>query len=420
MITAAMDPASETDVAASVSGTQRAAVGVFQHFRKGSARRGGAPRTSTARATKAAAAWDTSRVSLDLDPGTAGLGNPRLIEAIATEMDGGAIPFERFMELALYHPEHGYYRKPGRIGPQGDFLTSPAIHPMFGWAIAAWCQWVWEQLGRPRPFTIFEPGAGDGTLAGAILDWAEGRDRAFREAIRYVAIEAGPGGSDTRMTWATPPVEAAAHGVVLSNEFFDALPVRMFDVTGRGAQEVYVGWNGTAFEEVAGPVIIVDDAPPAGRFEASARAFPAMVSLAGLVERGAVLTFDYGYPREELWAAWRTSGTLLCFYRHTAHEDPYIHVGEEDITAHVDFTDLEAALDSQGYETYGPASQSAFLLALGIGQLVEQARSDMGDYFTRRRAMEQLTDAAGLGRVRVLAGLRGIEATPPGFDGAGA
>ena len=92
-------------------------------------------------------------MTIDLDPGSAALGNPRLVCAIVEEMDGGAIAFERFMELALYHPEFGYYRAPGRIGPQGDFLTSPAVHPMFGWAVAGWCRWVWAELGRPAEFT---------------------------------------------------------------------------------------------------------------------------------------------------------------------------------------------------------------------------------------------------------------------------
>ncbi len=112
-------------------------------------------------------------MTLDLDPGTAALGNPRLIEAIVDEMAGGTISFERFMELALYHPEHGYYRKPGRVGRQGDFLTSPTIHPMFGWAAAGWCRYVWQQLGEPAEFTIFEPGAGEGALATSILDRSE-------------------------------------------------------------------------------------------------------------------------------------------------------------------------------------------------------------------------------------------------------
>jgi SAM-dependent MidA family methyltransferase len=144
-----------------------------------------------------------------------------------------------------------------------------------------------------------------------------------------------------------------------------------------------------------------------------------MEAMAGVFARGAVLTFDYGYAREELWADWRTAGTLLCYYRHTAHENPYVHIGEQDMTAHIDFTELEAALAAQGYETYGPVSQGHFLEALGARQLVEAVRSDMGEYFARRRALEQLTDAAGLGRIRVLAGLRGVEANvPPGFGEA--
>jgi SAM-dependent MidA family methyltransferase len=141
-----------------------------------------------------------------------------------------------------------------------------------------------------------------------------------------------------------------------------------------------------------------------------------MEAMAAVFARGAVLTFDYGYPREDLWAGWRTAGTLLCFYRHTAHETPYIHVGDQDMTAHVDFTELEAALAADGYETYGPVPQGHFLEALGARGLVEAVRADMGEYFSRRRALEQLTDAAGLGRIRVLAGLRGLDgAAPPGF-----
>ncbi len=355
-------------------------------------------------------------MTLDLDPGSAGIGNAQLVQAIIAEMDGAAIPFERFMELALYHPDHGYYRKPGRIGPDGDFLTSPHIHQLFGWAVAAWAHWSWEQLGRPGRFAIYEPGAGAGRLATAMLDWATGRDREFADAIDYIAIEPNNPGTEPRATWTMPPLEPADYGLVVSNEFFDALPVRLFEGTPRGAQEIYVQWNGSAFEETRGPIAVVEDAPQSGRFEVNARAFPTMTELGQLVRQGAVLTFDYGYPREELWAPWRTQGTLLCFYRHTAHENPYIHVGDQDITAHVDFTDLEAALDASEFETFGPVSQTSFLLALGAQQLVDAARQELQEYFTRRRALEELTDSAGLGRVRVLAGLRGIESTPPGFE----
>ena len=203
-------------------------------------------------------------MALDLDPGTAALGNPRLIEAIIEEMAGGAIPFERFMELALYHPEHGYYRKPGRVGRQGDFLTSPTIHPMFGWAVAGWCRSVWEQLGRPAEFMIFEPGAGEGALAKSILDWAEGKDAAFRAAIRYLALEPNSPGSDDRVEWLAAPPETIGDGVVVSNELFDAFPVRLFEVGGRGPVEMLVRWDGERFVETPGGVASIDDAPAIG------------------------------------------------------------------------------------------------------------------------------------------------------------
>jgi SAM-dependent MidA family methyltransferase len=356
-------------------------------------------------------------MALDLDPGTAALGNPRLIDAIKEEMAGGAIPFERFMELALYHPEFGYYRKPGRVGRQGDFLTSPTVHPMFGWAVAAWCREVWGRLAKPGEFAIVEPGAGEGALAGSILDWAEGRDPEFRAAIRYVALEPNSPGSDSRVGW-VERLEPFEQGVVLANELFDAFPVRLFDVGGRGPVEVLVAWDDGRFVEVPGGVVSIDDAPTGGRFEVNPRAYPAMRELCRLVGRGAVLVFDYGYPQEELWAPFRTTGTLLCFYKHTAHEDPYIHVGEQDITSHVNFSELASAAEAEGMTVFGPEKQSEFLFALGIQQLVEAARKDMGEYFTRRRAMEQLTDGAGLGRIRVLAATRGMDGIPAGFEGA--
>ena len=354
---------------------------------------------------------------LDIDPGKAATGNAQLVQAIVGEMDGGAISFQRFMELALYHPQFGYYRKPGRVGKQGDFLTSPVIHPMFGWAVAAWCHAVWEATGRPETFHIIEPGAGSGALATAILDWAEGRDDGFGRAIRYIALEPHSPGSDARVTWANPPLQPVANGVVVTNELFDAFPVRLFDATPRGPVEVLVRWDGQQFVETPGGVADIEDAPKEGRFEVNPGAYPAMRSLCQLLERGALLVFDYGYPQEELWARWRTTGTLLCFYRHTAHENPYIHVGEQDMTTHVNFSELVAAVEEEGLTPCGPVSQAEFLYALGLQSLVESARSDMAEYFARRRALEQLTDGAGLGRVRVLGATKAIDFTPPGFEG---
>jgi SAM-dependent MidA family methyltransferase len=344
------------------------------------------------------------------------VGNVRLVNAIVAEMAGGAMPFERFMELALYHPEFGYYRTPGRVGKQGDFLTSAVIHPMFGWAIGGWCRDVWQRCGSPGEFTVLEMGAGGGELATSVLDWAAGRDDGFAAALRYQAFEPNSPGRDTRVEWVERPDEHIAAGVVLSNELFDALPVRLFDVGGRGPVEVLVRWDGERFVEAPGGVAMIDGAPGSGRFEVNQRAYPLMHALCGIVERGAVLTLDYGYPQEELWAPWRETGTLLCFYRHTAHEDPYVHVGEQDMTTHVNFSELAAAAEDAGCDVWGPVKQSEFLYALGLGAVVDAARGDMQEYFTRRRALESLTDGAGLGRIRVLAATRGIEGPPEGFE----
>lgn len=355
-------------------------------------------------------------MGIDIDPGVAALGNPRLIERIVAEMDGGAIPFERFMELALYEPEYGYYRRRGRIGKEGDFVTSPSIHPMFGWAVAGWCRWVWQNLGEPAEFAIIEPGAGQGQLAAAILDWAEGRSDGFRDAVRYIAIEPNAPGDDGRIEWTTPPIPAVSAGVVVSNELFDAFPVRLFEASPRGSVEIYVRWDGQRFEEVRGGITAIDDAPADGRFEVNQYAYPAMSSLCGLVERGAALVFDYGYPQEELWADWRRNGTLMAFYRHTAHEDPYIHVGEQDLTSHVNFSELATAAEEAGYAVSGPVRQSAFLASVGMPGLVEAARADMAEYFARRRAAEQLMDPGGLGRINVLGARRGFDGKLPGFE----
>jgi SAM-dependent MidA family methyltransferase len=277
---------------------------------------------------------------------------------------------------------------------------------------------VWEALGRPAPFTVFEPGAGEGALARAILDWAEARDDGFREALRYVAIEPNARGTDSRVTWAAPPIAPAEAGVVVANEFFDALPVRLFEASERGPVEIMVRWDGERFVEARGSVADMEDAPAEGRFEVNQHTYPAMRQLCRLFGRGGILVFDYGYPREELWAPWRTSGTLLCYYRHTAHEDPLIHVGQQDLTAHVDLSELAAAAEDEGCVVHGPVPQSEFLHALGLGAVVDSARGDMGEYFVRRRALEKLTDGAALGRIRVMGATRGLATPPPGFEAA--
>jgi len=131
-----------------------------------------------------------------------------------------------------------------------------------------------------------------------------------------------------------------------------------------------------------------------------------IASAAAALERGFVLTLDYGYPARELFAPWRREGTLLCFYQQTVSTDPYARVGRQDITAHVDFSSLARAGAAAGLETLGFTTQSRFLAALGAADALAGGPAAVGgleEYLARRRAVEALLNPEGLGRIRVLA-----------------
>jgi SAM-dependent MidA family methyltransferase len=140
-----------------------------------------------------------------------------------------------------------------------------------------------------------------------------------------------------------------------------------------------------------------------------------MAAAAEALRRGFVLTFDYGYPAEELYAPWRRDGTLMCFYRHNPSTDPYARIGKQDMTAHIDFTTLIRTGERHGLEVAGLTTQARFLASLGIGAGVDAIAKESPDaleeYYARRRAVQELIDPAGLGRIRVLAQRKGL---PPG------
>ena len=135
-------------------------------------------------------------------------------------------------------------------------------------------------------------------------------------------------------------------------------------------------------------------------------------NVAAALQRGFVLTLDYGYPAEELYAPWRRDGTLLCFYRHNASNDPYARIGKQDMTSHVDFTTLLRVGEAHRLETAGFTTQARFLANLGIGEAVEAVAAEspeaLEEYYARRRAVQELMDPAGLGRVRVLLQRKGV------------
>jgi SAM-dependent MidA family methyltransferase len=316
------------------------------------------------------------------------------------------------MRLALYHPELGYYRR-GRspIGAAGDYFTSPAAHPLFGALIARQLRQMWRLLGRPRPFTVLEPGAGSGELAVAVGAFAAAVAPDFAAALAYRPLELGAALPD------------AFEGCIVSNELFDALPFHRVEVRDDALRELYVDWQDDQLVERAGPPSTpalgayfdrLGVWPPEGsQAEIGLEAAELMDRFAASLRRGYVLTFDYGYPAEELYGVPRPRGTLLCYYRHTYNEEPLRRPGEQDITAHVDFSTLALAGAARGLEAVELFRQrdflrncglDAYLAALAHARLASEVRA------ANRHAALALVDPRGLGRFGVLVQARAAPA----------
>ncbi|OGO50545.1 MAG: hypothetical protein A2148_02550 [Chloroflexi bacterium RBG_16_68_14] len=357
--------------------------------------------------------------------------NAALVELLRRRIEAeGAITFHDFMETVLYHPQQGYYATRQPMGREGDYLTSPEVHPIFGALVAKQLLQLWELMGRPQPFDLVEQGAGTGLLARDILRWASKREPEFCQAIRYRIVEISPAlrrrqeetlsTADGEVEWLEELPEAI-QGCLLSNELIDSFPVHRIVHRDRRLLEIYVSYRDGRFEELLGLTSterIAEYFADLGLWpgegcvaEVNLRAIDWMAEVVRL-RRGFVLTFDYGYPAEELYAPWRRDGTLLCFYRHNPSHDPYARIGKQDMTAHVDFTTLMRVGRAHGLEVAGFTTQARFLANLGIGAGVDAVARDspgaLEEYYARRRAVQELIDPAGLGRIRVLAQRKGV------------
>lgn len=350
--------------------------------------------------------------------------NPVLHDIIAQRIQAlGPISFAEFYELAMYHPRHGYYftQEPTR-----DFQSSPNVHPVFGACIARQLATFWREMDRPQRFDVFEAGAGSGRLAADILRYAATAEPEFYTCIRYVVQDVTLGGSDAhhRLEAVNLPAEKVAvaaslpdsptiEGCILSNELLDALPFRRIRMRDGHLYELLVGIADGAFVDVEAeprPELIahfeaLGSAPGEGCDAEVCLVAPAwMAHAAKALRRGYVLTLDYGFEAPQLYAPWRKRGTLLTCYRHTSGDDPYVRLGRQDITASVDFTSVRRAGEAAGLSAVAHTSQADFLAAQGIGEALASP-PDAGQleaYYALRRAVMELTDPSGLGRITVL------------------
>jgi SAM-dependent MidA family methyltransferase len=373
-------------------------------------------------------------------------------------VENGPIPFSRYMELCLYHPELGYYsRNAEQFGKAGDFYTSSDVHAVFGRLLARQFEEIWRTLGSPAQIEVLELGPGRGLLAQDVLDWSERKFPDFFGALHYSLSERSPalrgklretlarfvsservsllpgedsGNAGKRMTGkGTTSVvpndavlgRALAREVpllIFANEFFDALPVEI--VSTRGSVRISIHDN--HFVETWAPASVEEQdfvdrysvRPEAGeRIEVPLLAHRCISNLSASIRTGVIIAIDYGYTRQEQLAG-RHRGTVMAYRQHSATPDPYEAPGEQDITAHVNFTALAAAVEENGMEAQPLLTQSQFLM--GIGE-----RNQFGDVFEECRLpqerakvalqLKHLVTPAGMGEsFQVLVAAKGLDA----------
>jgi SAM-dependent MidA family methyltransferase len=316
------------------------------------------------------------------------------------DKSGGAISFARFMELALYAPGLGYYAAGAtKFGKNGDFITAPEISPLFGKALARQFADILRELPKAD---ILELGAGSGLFAkDVLLELQKGPELPahyfiletsadLRQRQQALLKEACPC-FFSRLVW-LDRLPDTFRGIIFANEVLDALPVHCFRIENQAVKERCVTFNNKQFEwlireplsaELTTKVaaLIQDYALPDGYESEINLVAPAWIStLAKTLHEGVMLFFDYGYGRGEYYHPQRNSGTLRCYYQQRCHADPFILVGLQDLTAQVDFTSLaESSLDAK-LDVAGYTTQSAFLMATGINDFLQEPASSRKHY----------------------------------------
>ncbi len=347
---------------------------------------------------------------------------------------GGVMDFRRYMELALYAPGLGYYSAgQQRLGEGGDFTTAPEISPLFSRCLARQCAEVLERIGGD----VLEFGAGSGVMAAEVLLELERLGVAperyaivelsadLRERQR-ATLEARAPHLAGRVQWLDRLEGNDFKGVVLANELLDAMPVSCFAIRAGqvmercvGSTDAGLGWVERKAGETLNAVIEALDLqlPDGYCSELNPGLAPWMRALGAFVERAAVVLIDYGYPRREYYAAQRSMGTLICHYRHRAHDDVFWYPGLQDITANVDFTAVAEAGEAAGLDLLGYTTQAHFLMSSGLDELFQEALGeDALAQLSLAQQVKTLTLPGQMGeRFQVMALGKGIEGPLRGF-----
>lgn len=352
---------------------------------------------------------------------------------------GGALSFADYMQLALYHPQFGYYNHPAMtVGREGDFTTAPELSPVFSNCLATFFLATLAQLGKGM---ILEMGAGTGRFAANTLTHLS---KSGAKPVPYLIYEPNLGLRQQQQTlihqdyphlmhqihWVDtlPP---AFEGVIFANEVLDALPVHCFQVDDDGwhersirPEQDHLTWQPRPpqTDELQSHLAELQsrfDFPAGYQSERSLYLPLFLENLGTCLKRGVVLLADYGYGQAEYYHPARSQGTLSCFYRHQYHTNPLILTGLQDITAHVDFTYVVENAIKNDFSLLGFTTQSGFLLEWGLTDAIAQAEAHLNETarFKLHQAIKTLTFPTEMGETIKIMGLaKGSELILPGFS----
>jgi len=340
----------------------------------------------------------------------------------------GPVSYEEFMQLCLYEFKDSYYRKQDPVGFHGDFYTSPFLHPIFGSLIAIKLFFMWDSLERPGVFDVVELGAGNGKLSRDILDYSKHISKDFYDAIRYFCVDVREFSFNNSYEHMSK-IEVinidrlfgfSIQGCILSNEFFDALPVSRICREKNELFEVKVAWSVTGLHEVYVPIgqKVLKQIKnwgieiPEGYTVEVGTVFESIVEgIASVLHKGFVLTIDYGGLSEDLYGVpSRKHGTIRSFKNNVQVSNVLGVPGTQDITSHVNFSMLMQKGLEVGLKLEEFTSQRTFLLNLGCGWMLDklaQSSLERSIYILNKRRIESLVDESGLGGFRVMVQSKG-------------
>jgi len=365
------------------------------------------------------------------------------IESACAE-HGGWIRFSDYMNIALYQPGLGYYSGGlQKFGEKGDFITAPEVSPLFGQCLANQLDEIISNMSSPSESVgILEFGAGTGVLAAGILRQLQqlgnlpenyyilelSAELQLRQ--KQTIEEAVPELAD-RVQWLSELPDEMGNVVVIANEVLDAMPAELFEIGADGVNTLMVGVDdgGLVSRYVAADERTVEmveqvrrrsdiEFQPGYRSEYNPAIRGWLSSMAAKADRLIVLIIDYGYNETEYYHPDRVAGTMMCYYRHRAHDDAFWWPGLQDITAFVNFTDVAYAADALSMDVAGYTTQAAFLLANGLSELhAEQVTDNVQQQVILSQQIKTLTLPTEMGdRFKVMALTKNYDEPLKGFS----